>query len=117
MEEALAHCYKQLGDNVTILFDSYLLNSIKKMVKKQGKKAGGPWDCYKSSNYYGWEAERVVAVTHGGSIMELITRAKIHLIVIIVDGCNYGETRSFFLKAAEVGLVEMVKFAEYQAHL
>ena len=28
------------------------------MVKKE---AGGPWDCYQAYNFFGWEAERVVA--------------------------------------------------------
>ena len=74
------------------------------MVKELGQEAGGPWECYKSSRYYGWEAERVVVVTHGGgSIMEMITRAKTHLTAIIVEG-YYAGTRGFFLRAAEQGL-------------
>merc|ERR1719264_668446 len=46
MEEALKHCRKHLGDNATILYDNGLPDSMKKMVKEQGKEAGGPWDCY-----------------------------------------------------------------------
>ena len=49
------------------------------MVKKE---AGGPWDCYQAYNFFGWEAERVVAVIRVGNIMEPITRAKTHLSVM-----------------------------------
>ena len=78
MKEALKHCRKHLGDNVTILFDYGLPESIKDMVKEQGKCAGGPWDCYSVGAFYGWEAERVVAVTTGWRfiIVELAMRAK-----------------------------------------
>ena len=49
MEKALEHCHEKLGDNATILYD-YIPDSIEKMVKKQGKEAGGPWDCYSANN-------------------------------------------------------------------
>merc|ERR1712079_318374 len=84
MNEALEHCRKHLGDNVTILYDNDIPRSIEKMVKDQGKEAGGPWDCYDAEGFYGWEAERVVAVTRGDDIMEMITRARTHLAVILV---------------------------------
>ena len=96
MKEALEHCRKHLGDNVTILFDYGLPESIKDMVKEQGKCAGGPWDCYSVGAFYGWEAERVVAVTTGTGhpIMKKITRARTHLAVILVDPRNdYKKTR------------------------
>ena len=51
MKEALKHCRKHLGDNVTILSDYGLPESIKDMVKEQGKHAGGPWDHHKCSWY------------------------------------------------------------------
>ena len=50
-------------------------------------EAGGPWDCYHARKYYGWEAERVVAVTGGDNIMELITRARTQLYVVHVATC------------------------------
>merc|ERR1719295_1578048 len=55
LEEALKHCRKHLGDNATILYDPGLPDSIEKMVEKQGKEAGGPWDCYYAVDFYGWE--------------------------------------------------------------
>ena len=82
------------------------------MVKEQGKEAGGPWDCFYARDFYGWEAERVVAVTGGLSIMELITRAKIHLSVIFVDsGPYYAETKKYFQQVADLGLVEMLQLS------
>ena len=65
------------------------------MVEKQGKEAGGPWECYRAWDYYGWEAERVVAVTDGDHIMELITRARTHLSVILVEEL-YVQTKECF---------------------
>ena len=112
MKKALSHCRKHLGDNATLLHSKSLPSSIEKMVEELGKEAGGPWDCYKSSRYYGWEAARVVVVTHGASIMELISRARTHLAVIIFEGYNYAVTKRFFLRAAKLGLVEMVKSTE-----
>ena len=75
MEKVLAESRKLLGDNVTILYGDFLPQAIFRMVMKQGKKAGGPWDCYWTGNYSGWEAEKVVAVIGSGSVMEQITRA------------------------------------------
>ena len=94
MEEALEHCHKHLGDNATILYDYYgLSNSIKKMAQEQVKEVGGPWECYRADNYYGWEAERVVAVTGGWNLMEEITRARTHLSVNLVEGSRYAKTK------------------------
>ena len=107
MEEALEHCRKHLGDNATILYNLDLPISIKKMVKEQGKEEEGPWDWYNSNNFYGWEAESVVAVTHGLDIMELITRVRTRLAVILVKA-GPG-IKIYFQKAAEMGLVEMVQ--------
>ena len=78
------------------------------MVKNQKKKAGGPWECYHINNYFGWEAERVVAVTTGWNLMEMITRAQTRLSVILVGRDGYAETKEYFQQAADLGLVEMV---------
>ena len=113
MEEALEHCHKHLGDNATVLYSYGLPASIMKMVKDQGKEAGGPWKCYHARNYYGWEAKRVVSVTNGYNIMEVITRARTHLSVILVEDRNrmyYAKTKEFFKQAAELGLTDMVQF-------
>ena len=53
----------------------------------------------------------MVVVTNGENIMELITRAKTHLSVIIVYGRLYAETKEYFQKAADLGLVEMVQLS------
>ena len=77
------------------------------MLKEQGKEEGGPWDCYSADHFYGWEAERVVALTNGFQIMELITRAKTRLFVILVGNDQmYAETKANFQQAAELGLVD-----------
>ena len=81
------------------------------MVKEQGKEAGGPWDCYQANNFYGWEAERVVAVTDGLGIMELITRAKTHLSVIFVKDNFDLKNKGYFQQAADLGRVEMVQLS------
>ena len=113
MKEALDHCKKHLGNDATILHDQFIPDSIEKMVKEQGKAAGGPWDCYDALDYFGWEDERVVAVTNGFNIMELITRARTHLSVIIVgEGFLFAKTKEYFRQAAGLGLVEQVQLGE-----
>ena len=109
----MGHCHKPLWDNVTILYGK-LPDSMEKMVKDQGKEAGqeGPWDCYYGRNFYGWEAERVVAVTCGSNIMERITRARTHLAVILVDGSSYSENKVHLQQGASTGLVDIAKLGE-----
>ena len=112
VEKALKYCLKHLGNNVTILYDSNLPGSIEKIVKEQGKEEGGLWDCYHANYFYGWEAERVLAVSRGGfNIMELITRARTHLALILdVDvGVDvYAETKNHFQQAGSKGLADIV---------
>ena len=111
VREALKHCRSHLGDNATILYAVNLPDSIRKMVDEQRKESGGPWHCYNTYNFYGWEDERVVAVTDGMSIMELITRAKTHLSVILVEGSRYAKLKESFQQAADLGLVEMAQLS------
>ena len=73
-------------------------------MKEQGKEEGGPWEFYNADNFHGWEAERVVAVTNGYFLMEMITRAKTLLAVIIVEGDK--KTKGYFQKAADKRLIE-----------
>ena len=69
-----------------------------------------PWDCYYVDNFYGWEAEKVVVVTTGSSIMELITRARTCLSVLLVEnGSDYTKIKDSFHQAADLGLVEVVQ--------
>ena len=117
MGEALKQCRKHLGDNATILYDNRIPSSIEKLVKEQGREAGGPWECHNASSFYGWEAERVVVVSNGVNMMELITRARTHLSVILVGTTRkymrsyYAETKKYFRQAAELGLVEIVQLS------
>ena len=109
MKEALAHCRKHLGDKATILYDMNIPSSIERMVKEQGKPEGGPWDCHYAGDYFGWEADRLVAVTNGHLGMELITRARTHLSLILVEWFSYEKIKKYFQKAADLGLVEIVQ--------
>ena len=112
MEEALEYCHKHLGDKAIILYDYQIPHSFEQMVKKKGKKTGGPWDWYDAWDFYGWEADRVVAVTCKASIMELITRARTHLSVILVEGSDhYAKHKEYFQQAADLGLIEMVQLS------
>ena len=115
MAEALDQCGKHLGDNVTILYDrSKIPLSMKKMVLKQGKEEGGRWDYYKANDFYGWEAQKVVAVFAGDLLMEQITRAMTNLAVILVNYDNdddYSKTKEHFQRAAKEGLVDIVNLA------
>ena len=116
MKEALKHCRKHLGDNATILYEDYIPDSIKKLARDQGKESGGTWDRFDAGNFYGWEAEIVVAVTGGFNIMELITRARNMVAVIVVEGkfaqTRYIEIKKFFQQAADEGLIEVVHLGD-----
>ena len=83
------------------------------MVREEGNKAGGPWDCYEAEDFFGWEAERVIAVTGGDYIMELMTRARTHLCVILVKRPSYpdiySDVKEYFQQAADHKLVSMVE--------
>ena len=107
MTSASAQCHRYLGDDATILSYWNLPTSIKMMVKKQEQKEGGPWKGNSAGNFYGWEASKIVAVTSGESIMELITRAQIRLCVILVEGIFYEEIREYFHQAADASLIKM----------
>ena len=78
---------------------------IDEMLAKQLAEDGNQWDRHHSDNFFGWEAERVVAVTNGTNIMEMITRAKLSLCVILADSSEAKVED--FRQAAKEGLVEM----------
>ena len=86
---------------------------MKDICKAMIKDKGGPWECYKSVDCTGWEANRVVVVTCGPvGILEMITRAKTHLILILAkpkkeNAIKYYEfLQNDLEKAADEGLVE-----------
>ena len=81
---------------------------MREIVKKQGKEAGGPWDCYSAWDYTGWEADKVVAVSDGSGkdILELITRARTYLCMVLVVS-HETKIKKYFRQAAEDGLIEI----------
>ena len=83
LKMALQRSREQLGDDATLLYDDDLSSSMIEICESHGKEKGGPWECYHAGDFYGWEAERVVAVTTGCRfiIVELAMRAKTELIL------------------------------------
>ena len=79
--------------------------------RAMSKKEGGPWECYKTHDCTGWEADKVVAVTGGEKrVLEEVTRAKTHLILILVKGRKgkfYEVWQKDLEKAADSGLVDL----------
>ena len=115
---ALERCRQQIGDEATLLYDRVLPTSKRDICNKHGKENGGSWECYNAKNFFGWEAERVVAVTAGwGETLEMATRAKTHLILILAEPeqkhCKeyYTGYRKFFEEAAKRGLIDLTPFS------
>ena len=86
---------------------------MKDICRAMSKDKGGPWECYKSVDCTGWEADRVVVVTCGGtSVLEMMTRAKTHLNLILAkpkreNAIKYYEVwQNNLAEAADEGLVE-----------
>ena len=78
------------------------------------RREGGPWECYEANNFFGWEAERVVAVTTGFYILEEASRAKTELILIFAkperevfkdDYGHHADNRMDIKSAADEGLL------------
>jgi len=104
-----------MGDEATLLYDMDLPFSMKEICESHGKEKGGPWECYNAGNFFGWEAEKVVAVTTGLDILEQATRAKIELILIIAKP-HYPRVRKNLEAAAEEGLID-VEVIESENHI
>ena len=87
LREALQRSRDLFGNDATLLYDDFNLpSSMKEICKRNGKEKGGPWDFYNAHVFVGWEANRVVAVTSGGgTTLEMATRAKTELILILVE--------------------------------
>ena len=94
------------------------------MSRKEGPR------CYKAAEFYGCEADKVfllfffftlikcsivhkvVAVVSGFSILEMITRARTSLIVILIDngdGYTYTDHKDYFSRAVKEDLLDEVK--------
>ena len=114
MEGALAHCRKHLGENATILYGQGVPSRLYDMAEEHCEEKGGAWNSHQATNFYGWEADKVVALTDGASIMELITRAKTHLCVFLVaaddDNNHYVKTKAHFQQAVAQGLLKKAVF-------
>ena len=86
---------------------------MEEICESQGKEKGGPWECYDPFNFYGWEAERVVVVTTGLNFLEIITRAKTELILILAEPVeeeykkSYQRFQVMIKAAADEGLVDL----------
>ena len=103
-----------MGDDATLLYDPLLPSSMKEICKSYGKEKEGPWECYDASIFFGWEAERVVAVTTGGyNLLEMTTRAMTELILILVEPEKEKHKKSYqrfqvaIKAAADEGLVDI----------
>ena len=106
---------ERMGDEATLLYDMDLPFSMKEICESHGKEKGGPWECYNAGNFFGWEAERVVAVTTGLDILEQATRAKIELILKIAKP-HYPRVWKNLEAAAEGGLID-VEVIESENHI
>ena len=114
LREALQRSRDLFGNNATLLYD-LVSCAMKDICKSYGKEEEGPaWDCYHAAAFFGWEAERLVAVTGGGfGTLEMATRAKIQLILILTEPERedlkkyYADYQKRFKVAAEKGLVEL----------
>ena len=87
---------------------------MKEICESHGREKGGPWECYDAANFYGWEAEKVVAVTTGWNILEKATRAKTELILITEltgrrrrQSVYYKNIQEKIEAASDVGLVDV----------
>ena len=78
---------------------------MKEICESHGKEKGGPWECYNTMNFFGWEAERVVVVTTGWNILEMITRAATELILILFAPTTHFQKK--IKAAANRGLVDV----------
>ena len=112
LREALQRSRDLIGDDATLLYDYPLPSSMKEICLSTGKEKGGNWDCSDADNFYGWEADTVVAVAGGVEILEMITRAKTQLIIIHVESDTlkmfYKDDQKYFQDAAAKGLVDLV---------
>ena len=93
------------------------LKTVKSMVACNQE---AEWKCYYAEIFYGSEADKVVAVSTGSSILEMITRARSHLCVVMVEskldhlegtGFKYTEVCRLGLhQAVKEGLVQLNSF-------
>ena len=112
MKGALVYCRTYMGDNATTLLYDQIPRLMREKVKRQVKDMGRPWDCFDAHEFFGSEADRVVAVINGCYMMEMITRARIRLAVILATNDVNSNIRKHFQEAASLGLVDIVQLSE-----
>ena len=115
LSEALQRSHNMFGNDATLLYQTFLPSSMKEICKSNGKEKGGPWACYDAYDFYGWESNNVVAITTGGlNTLEMATRAKTKLIMILAEPekedrkVKYAKYQKHFQAAADKGLVELL---------
>ena len=118
LREALQRSRDLFGDDATLLYDAFLPSSMEEICKSNGKEKGGAWECYNAGEFFGWEANKVVAVTIGSvATLEMATRAKTQLILILAEPERedlkkyYADYQKHFQAAADKGLVELAASA------
>ena len=117
LREALERSRALFGNNTTLLYDIGLTSSMREICLSYSKERGGALEVYKAGRFFGWEAERVVAVTVGAIYtLEMATRAKTRLSLILVEGDGswqkyYARNQKHFEDAATKGLVELMDSA------
>ena len=110
---ALQKSLELMGTEATLLYDDYSLpTSTQEICESHNKIKGGPWECHRAWNFFGWEAEKVIAVVGGpGPTIEMITRARTRLILILAEPKRakewYTETQNWFRAAANSGLLDL----------
>ena len=87
--------------------------------RRNEKEKEGAWECYHATKFYGWEANNVVAIVCAGFFtLEMATRAKTQLIVILAESeyealkKSYADYQKHFQAAADKGLLELVDLRE-----
>lgn len=69
---------------------------------------GGSWACCWARSSNGWEAERVVCVTGGRTIVEMMTRAQVRLCIVLVDDSeDYAKYKTYFKRAERKNLIRI----------
>ena len=108
--EALAHCRRLIGRSGTLLHPEPMVFNIPFQSIIDNTDIESICGDFK---FHGWEADRVLAINQGNpnTIMEVITRARTHLCVILYGSDSGGSVsrtvRKYFEMAAEEGLIEL----------
>ena len=95
LREALQRSRDLFGNDATLLYDYDLPSSMIEICESNGKEKGEAWECNRAVQFYGWESDHVVAVTTGGHTLEMATRAKTRIILILVEAEREGYKKDY----------------------